>query len=145
MPFPVSIDTVVSKSRFGTKNKELSVSFIDPKGIDNYYRILEKITYYLPDPKRIILPALGTVSSDRLLDGTKITVSPGFNQAELVTGDSVLVSLECIDKNVYTYFRTASQTGNQSTTVSNPVSNISNGALGYFSAYTVRHYKILVY
>jgi hypothetical protein len=144
MPFPVPIDTVVSKNRFGTKNKELSVSFNDSKGIDNYYRIIEKITYYLPDPGRIILPTLGTVSTDKLMDGTKITVSPGFNQPELLTGDSVLVSLECIDKNVYTYFRTASQTGNQSTTVSNPVSNITNGALGYFSAYTVRYYKILV-
>ena len=144
MPFPVQIDTVFSKNRFGTKSRELSISFIDPKGIDNYYRILEKITYYLPAPNRIILPMLGTVSSDRLMDGKKITVSPGFNQPELVTGDSVLVSLECIDKNVYTYFRTASQTGNQSTTVSNPVGNITNGALGYFSAYTVRYSKILV-
>jgi hypothetical protein len=144
MPFPVQIDTVFSKNRFATKYKELSVSFNDPKGIDNYYRLLERITHYLPAPDRILLPTLGTVSTDRLLDGKKITVSPGFNQPEMITGDSVLVSLECIDKNVYTYFRTASQTGNQSTTVSNPVSNITNGALGYFSAYTVRNYKILV-
>jgi hypothetical protein len=145
MPLPVTVDTIISKNRFDTKYKVLSVSFTDPKGIDNYYRLLEKITYYLPDPKRIILPTLGTVSTDNLMDGTKITVSPGLNQPELVIGDSVLVSLECIDKNVYTYFRTALQRGNQSTTVSNPLSNISNGALGYFSAYTVRYYKVLVY
>lgn len=145
MPLPVPIDTIISKNRFDTKYKVLSVSFVDPKGIDNYYRLLERITYHKPDPERIILPTLGTVSTDNLMDGTKITVSPGLNQPELIIGDSVLVSLECIDKNVYTFFRTATQRGNQSTTVSNPVSNISNGALGYFSAYTVRYYKILVY
>ena len=143
MPSPVSIDTLITKYRIGSVDKLLSVSFYDPKGIDNYYRILEKITNIQPVQGRVIQPVLGTIMMDGLLDGTRINVQT-FNQPDLYTGDSVIVSLQCIDKNVYNFFMSAFQSGNMSTTVSNPVSNISNGALGYFSAYAVRYKRIVV-
>lgn len=143
MPLPVTIDTLISLYRFNSRDKMLSVSFFDPKGIINYYRILEKVTNIQPVQGRIIQPVLGTFMMDGLLDGTRITLMT-FNQPDLYTGDSVLVSLQCIDKNVYNYFMSAIQTGNMSTTVSNPVSNITNGALGYFSAYAVRYKEIVV-
>jgi len=143
MPSPVPIDTLIIKNRFGSKDKVLSVSFFDPVGITNYYRILEKITTALPAHGRIILPVLGTLMTDGLLDGTRINLL-AFNQPDLNTGDTVLVSIQCIDKEVYNYFQSALQTGNMTTTVSNPVTNITNGALGFFSAYAVRYKTILV-
>jgi len=143
MPSPVAIDSINIYNRFSSKDKLLSVSFFDPKGIPNYYRILEKVTNIQPPHQRIILPVLGTLMTDGVLDGTEISLLT-FNQPDLYNGDSVLVSLQCIDKNVYNYFMSAMQTGNQSTTVSNPVTNITNGALGYFSAYAVRYKSIVV-
>jgi len=144
MPFPVVIDTILIKNRFSSRDKVLSVSFFDPKGIANYYRVIEKVTNDKPPYQRIIQPVLGTFMMDGLLDGTEIYLD-AFNQPDLYNGDSVLVSLQCIDKDVYNYFMSAMQTGNQSTTVSNPVTNISNGALGYFSAYAVRYKKIHIH
>jgi hypothetical protein len=49
--------------------------------------------------------------------------------------------MRCIDKGAYDYFYSLDQitsTNGNSATPANPVSNISGGALGYFSAHTVR-------
>ncbi len=52
--------------------------------------------------------------------------------------DSVRITMKCIDRNVYKYFFSLSLNDPQrgSATPSNPISNISGGALGYFSAQT---------
>ncbi len=55
--------------------------------------------------------------------------------------DTVMVEMRCIDKAVYDYFYSLDQissTNGNSATPANPVSNILGGALGYFSAHTVR-------
>jgi hypothetical protein len=144
MPQPVAIDTVFTKNELGSKNKNISIRFKDPGGIANYYRVMETVTNIIPIHADVLLPTLGTVTTDRLSDGAEITYTAAFDQPELVPGDSVLVALECIDKNIFNYFRTARQNGSMSTTVSNPVTNLTNGALGYFSAYAVRYKKIVV-
>lgn len=144
MPSPVAIDTVIIKTRLSTRKKMLSVSFFDPKGIPNYYRVLEKVVNGKPPYVRIPQPVLGTFITDGVLDGTRINLLT-YNQPSFYTYDQVLVSLQCIDKNVYNYFMSADQAGNMSTSVSNPVTNITNGALGYFNAYAVRYKKIVIH
>jgi len=144
MPAPVAIDSVIIKSRSNTRKKMLSVIFFDPKGIPNYYRVLEKVTNNRPPYLRNIHPVLGTFMTDGVLDGTRIDMLT-INQPSFYAYDAVLVSLQCLDMNVYNYFMSADQSGNMSTTVSNPVTNISNGALGYFSAYAVRYKKVVIY
>ncbi|UFH32357.1 DUF4249 domain-containing protein [Chryseobacterium sp. C-71] len=57
-------------------------------------------------------------------------------------GDTINVEMQCIDTNVFTYFSALLQIidgggPGGGITPSNPPSNISNGALGYFSAHTV--------
>lgn len=57
-------------------------------------------------------------------------------------GDTIYVEMQCIDTNVFTYFSSLLQIidgggPGGGITPSNPPSNISNGALGYFSAHTV--------
>jgi len=147
MPFPVPIDSIAVEKisgRLVSNNLDLLISFHDPKGIDNYYRILEKILNIRPVDGEIQLPTLGSVLTDRLSDGTEINYSAISNQPKLVAGDTVLISLQSVDKNIYNYFRTVQQNGSMSTTLSNPVTNITNGALGYFSAYSVRIEKVAI-
>jgi len=57
-------------------------------------------------------------------------------------GDTIYVEMQCIDTDVYTYFTSLLQIidgggPGGGITPSNPPSNISNGALGYFSAHTI--------
>jgi hypothetical protein len=55
--------------------------------------------------------------------------------------------MRCIDKNVFEYFKQLSgldPTNGQPTAPTNPVSNISGGALGYFSAHTTQKKKAIV-
>lgn len=147
MPFPVPIDSVALEKRsggFGSNKLDLVISFHDPKGIDNYYRIVEKILNVHPVNGTTQLPTLGNVLTDRLSDGKEISFSAISDQPELASGDTVRVSLQSVDKNIYNYFRTVQQNGSMSTTLSNPVTNITNGALGYFSAYSVRSETIVV-
>jgi hypothetical protein len=55
----------------------------------------------------------------------------------LLPKDSVTIEMHCIDKPVYDYYYSLGNRDN-SATPANPVSNIVGGALGYFSAHTVR-------
>jgi hypothetical protein len=53
----------------------------------------------------------------------------------------------CIDNNVFEYFKQLSgldPTNGQPTAPTNPISNISGGALGYFSAHTTQKKKAIV-
>jgi hypothetical protein len=61
----------------------------------------------------------------------------------LKKGDTVTVWLETIDKGVFDYFRTAGSESGRNASPANPVSNISNGALGYFNASSVRKGSII--
>jgi hypothetical protein len=64
----------------------------------------------------------------------------------LISGDSIVVALQTIDQGVFDYLRTLGQADNNmaSATPANPTSNISNGALGYFSAYAVTSKGIVI-
>jgi hypothetical protein len=62
--------------------------------------------------------------------------------AKVKVGDTINVEMRCIDEKVYTYYSALLQLSNGGAnggvTPANPPSNINNGALGYFSAHTVR-------
>jgi hypothetical protein len=132
MPNPVNIDSIyLEKSMFGNENS-VSVNFNDPVNINNYYCLVEFI-----NSKR---QTGFNVTDDNLNQGKIISYSlmSARNTGKIETGDNVSVWLESIDENVYEYFRTASRDGGQSSSPSNPTSNINNGALGYFNACSVR-------
>jgi glutaminase len=51
----------------------------------------------------------------------------------------------CIDRDVHTYFNSLNQLqNNQAGTPTNPISNIKGGALGYFSAHSLRSRKVVI-
>ncbi|MBT1696090.1 DUF4249 family protein [Fulvivirgaceae bacterium PWU4] len=143
MPLPVEIDSV-TVGRGQDIPIEASVTFRDPAGIDNYYRLTQ-----IADGN--ITPN-GIVDDDRLQDGGIITISaPVVTRSGSIMprpGDQVTVMLQSIDKNVYEYMRMLfelEQEGvlGQTALSANPTSNINNGALGYFSAYS-RSVKTIV-
>ena len=132
MPQGVEIDSIYfTKSPF-SGDKITTIRFNDPPNTKNYYRII----YFVNDIQQKEFYVL----SDDIFQGTKIVYSlmPRGSEIKLAEGDKVTVWLEAVDNGVYEYFRTAVTEGGQSASPSNPVSNISNGALGYFNACSVR-------
>jgi Domain of unknown function (DUF4249) len=130
----VNLDTLsVNDLAFGgTSTKTIQPSYLDPVGKGNSYRFIQYANGV--QVKNIF------VQDDAISDGLRIT-RPLVNQdGDLKSGDIVRVDMLCIDEAVYRYWYSLDQaaTGqNQSATPANPVTNISGGALGYFSAHSV--------
>jgi hypothetical protein len=137
LPNAVEMDSIyMEKSRFGNE-KQITIDFTDPANIDNYYRLIEFVNNTQQDQFY--------AASDKLYQGEEISYSfmSQDNDNKLETGDKVTIWLECVDKFVYEYFRTAGREGGQSASPANPTSNVSNGALGYFNACSVRTISII--
>jgi hypothetical protein len=131
MPAPIGIDSIFFEKFVIGGFDMVSVKFQDPANIVNYYRIVE---YYNGARQ----PDIFTISDD-VYDGKgiKYSIVAGEDNDYLFnSGDAITIWLESVDKGVYDYFRTAAENDidSQSSTPANPLSNISNGALGYFSA-----------
>jgi hypothetical protein len=138
MPDAVEINSIyIENSLFGNE-KQVTLDFSDPANIDNYYRLIEYVNNIQQDQIYAV--------SDKLYQGKEISYSimSQDSKNKLETGDKVTIWLECMDKFVYEYFRTASREDGQSASPANPTSNISNGALGYFNACSVRAISIIV-
>jgi hypothetical protein len=152
MPYGVPLDSVVADTgtshvggyggygHGGGSTTAPSVTvravFTDPKGVANYYRLIEYVNG-VPNYNTI------TIISDLGQDGSQITENVVRRDTSIHAGDTVNVVLEGIDANVYEYYRTLkqvtrTQTGINVTVPGNPTTNLSNNALGFFSAYAVR-------
>ncbi|MCZ4245316.1 DUF4249 domain-containing protein [Pedobacter punctiformis] len=145
MPKTVKLDSVgvVSNTFFGKELKTAAAYLADPSSEANYYHFYLYVNGLLS--KRIY------VNDDRLTNGNKLRLQLYYEENDdddegLKTGDKVSVEMECIDANVFKYWYALSQQSgrgpNQGTTPSNPTSNISNNALGYFSAHTYQQISI---
>jgi hypothetical protein len=137
MPEPVQIDSLfLQTGYFGDRN--LNIRFNDAPGIDNYYRLVYRINRSTDKSIHI--------ADDGLRDGEDINYSIHLDNEEGIPGDTITVYLQCIDKQVYDYFRTLLQLrrGGQSAAPANPLSNISSDVLGYFSAYSVRSKALII-
>jgi hypothetical protein len=133
MPQPVELDSIgtISAAVFSETIKSTAVIYQDPVDTKNYYRFkvrinqVENNTYW--------------VFNDRFSNGKVVTQTLSDLSNKIYTGDSITVEMQCIDSAVYNYWNSL---GNQSlgaAVPSNPVSNISNGSLGYFSAHTISY------
>jgi hypothetical protein len=145
MPSVVTFDSlfITVDNTFGKADKVANVQYKDPPGKGNSYRFIE---YINGQQEKTIF-----VENDDFTDGNKI-VSPlnifnsDDNNKKINTGDTVRIDMQCIDKQVYLYWYSLTQgsTGSsQSAAPGNPVTNMQGGALGYFSANTLRS-KIVV-
>jgi len=147
MPNRVPLDSigVVKNSFFGEESLTAAAYLKDPAGETNYYHFTVFVNSLFI--KRIY------VNNDRLTNGNNLRVQFYYNTdddgvEDLKSGDRVNVEMNCIDANIFDYWYSLSQQSgngpNQGTTPSNPPSNLSNNALGYFSAQTTQRRVITV-
>jgi len=138
MPRVVEIDTIYFKKSLFGGGRLITLDFMNPAGKENYYQVI-----HLVNGKQI--PGFSVFSNKTVLpEEISYSFMTTSSTPPLVVGDSIDVWLEGIDKGVFEYFRTADKDGGQSASPANPVSNISNGALGFFNACSVRK-KTFVY
>jgi hypothetical protein len=140
MPPAIDIDTIYVEKATTGNSKQVTIQFNDPANVDNYYRVLEIVNNQQQNDFNVI--------TDKVYDGKTmfyylLSSSRGEEKDKIMSGDYITVQLECIDKGVYEFFRTAQGADNQSASPSNPSSNITNGALGYFNACSYRTSSIV--
>jgi hypothetical protein len=131
----------------------LKARVVDPPGYGNYTR------YYTSVNAGPYYPGLTSVFDDQITDGTTytVTVDKGVNRNFPIDindysffnkGDSVVVKLADIDKATYDFWRTMEynyqSVGNPFSTPTVVISNISNGALGYFGGYAAQYKGLLI-
>ena len=133
LPQPVPFDSVSFEklSRPGGKIDWYAViNYQDPAGVANYYQFS-----LLVNGRKIN----NTFAfEDRLSDGKYVSRTLRTDSTYISLGDSVTVIMNHMGKEGYQFYSTYFQvTGNgslQSISPANPISNISNKALGYFFA-----------
>lgn len=138
MPYPVQPDSIYCGVNPFSGEKVTTIRFMDPPAVSNYYRLV----YFINNIQQKNFYTL----DDELFQGAIIRYALQSRDSEikLLKGDQVTVWLESIDQGVYEYFRTAGRESGQSASPSNPVSNLTNGALGYFNASSVRKIALVI-
>ena len=131
MPAVVTLDSLYTQpSPFGGKHPQLVPVYTDPALVGNNYHYYHFTEYKNDTESSSIL-----VRKDNLINGQVIKQPIGGD--DLNQGDSVAIYMECIDSGVYVYYSSLNLTNNQNlATPANPLTNLTGGALGYFSAHT---------
>ncbi len=143
MPVPVEFHAIDYEPSQNHTYYNLFYSFYDHEGIEDYCRIK-------------------LYRNGEFLDRDHLLYHDGYSDGELVEIESksnfynnniVEIELYAIEKEIYEYFSTLinfDDDGNSEgddiigLAPSNPNSNISNNALGYFSAHTYRKYNLII-
>ncbi len=140
MPYQTNLDTItVDSISFGGKiSKQVTPHYTDPLNIKNYYHF--RIFVNSKMDKNVL------VDNDNYTDG-RMVAFPLSNELKINSADSVRIEMQCIDKSVYLYYFSLSQSlngPNSTGAPANPVSNFSGGCLGYFSAHTRSSKSIII-
>ena len=149
MPKKIFIDSLFALARKESREQpgyDIYVTFKDPPEPGNYYRINARSSAAIPadsiDGRRY------RVYTDKLTDGNEMAerIRAGRNVA---IGDTITIDLLSIDRGTYDYFNTlrdvlSSDRAATSLAPTNPNTNVSNGSLGYFSAWTIDTRTIII-
>lgn len=140
MPQNVLLDSVTffTNTFLGNTLTNPLPNFQDPAGVNNYYYFRQTIN---SKPSKTFF-----VFDDRLSDGRYISRQLFNDSAYIKKSDTVGLEMHCIDKASYNYYYQITEArgaGNSGPVAApgNPVSNFSNGALGYFNAHTIQRKK----
>ncbi len=144
MPQPVLIDSMYIKTqKFFDEDETFSnVVFNDPGGVRNYYRLIQ----YVNGKKSKGNFNIDDDLSDGKLFNTTLYFFADDDKDKIKPGDLVKVEMQCVDAAVYKYWFSLEQSSSgssQSAAPSNPVTNLTGGALGYFSAHVVSSESVL--
>jgi len=138
MPQHISLDTIrISEVTLGGDTEyHLIPVYNDPATKGNNYRFVLSVN------NRLINQHL--VQNDQVRNGLINTVRLEINDDDLKLhpGDSISITMQCIDATAGLYYTTLALMADSGpgggTTPNNPRGNLSNGALGLFSAHTVK-------
>jgi hypothetical protein len=147
MPVLVPVDSIYIDERtfFGDLRKVPTLMYQDPLGKGNGYHFVEY--------KNGVREKTIFVRNDDFTDGNEITTAllsfgddDDDDDNQIKTGDTIRVVMECIDVAGYKYWSSleAASGNSNNATPANPVTNITGGALGYFSAHTAEEKTIIV-
>lgn len=146
IPEKVTIDSLTSKynseSIFYEVGYVVTCHFSDPAGADNFYRLK---TFNINDSTRARNSE--DIYSDDLFNGNKVELQWSYDVYQ--QSDTVIVELYTLDGPTYEYYKTlfpisGGDEMTSITTPANPNTNISNGALGYFGAYSICRDTIII-
>ena len=117
----------------GDTTYNIFIRFQDPEETLDYYRIVTDIN------DSLVQAGFGTyfVMDDELFNSQLFDLEILGSGA--IKGDTVTIDFQAIGFNTYTYYvglNDALNSGGMGSTPYNPISNLSNDALGYFGAYT---------
>ncbi|MBL7700170.1 MAG: DUF4249 domain-containing protein [Chitinophagaceae bacterium] len=139
MPEPVAMDSLYIKPGPFGQFKFATIDYTDPAEYNNGYRFVQYVNG-VKEP---------TVfwENDEFTNGQFVTMQLDASAEEkddprnIKTGDEVMIEMQTIDEEVFTFWYTLRSGGGDgagfSAAPSNPITNISGGALGYFSAHTI--------
>lgn len=138
MPAYINVDTVrvIEKEIAGKTYFFIALSFKDPAKIANYYMYTLSI-----NGKEF---RFASAESDQFNDGLQATHYISDLERSLSSGDKITVRRYCVDAGTYNYWNGYQSTNLSTAAPGNPKSNISNNALGYFSAATVKEYQLAI-
>ncbi|GET32562.1 hypothetical protein PbJCM13498_14250 [Prolixibacter bellariivorans] len=143
MPYKVSIDSLsfepTPEYMEFTGGYLVNCHLHDPAGVENFYRL--KVSKPNGSTEKIMY-----VFDDAFVDGNEISTQ--WDNEQFFENDTVVVELQTLAESTYDYYRTLSSLFEDgmigTANPSNPVTNLSNGALGYFGAYTVSRDTIVI-
>ncbi len=152
LPRQVLIDSInYSVSEFGNSG---------PQGDDEYDTHYDFHCYFKDDPNRRNYYLLSVNVNGEQVEGRRgkyYLLSDEFANGKHIAypffgvganpNDTVLISLSAVGKATYDYFRTlndALSQGGMGSTPYNPISNVSNNALGYFGTFTYDSESIII-
>lgn len=138
MPSLVVADSIGTAVRnlFGEEQKFISIKYQDPPSVPNYYRYLWSVNG--GDFEMLY------VTRDKFNDGKYISEDLADFDVELVSGDSVSVQMQCIDKATYDFWNAVQSINPGTAAPANPPSVFGDGALGYFSAHAMSEISTVV-
>ncbi len=118
--------------------------FTDPMSLGNRYLFILSV-----NGRKGETPQLFSDNINNGMVNQRTLMLPMNGNDNVKIGETVHVEMQCIDQSIYTYYTAVNQisgSGGSGTSVTpaNPPSNISNDALGYFSAHTVMASDIII-
>lgn len=113
-----------------------SMQFNDPPGVANFY----KYDIAVNDDAF----QFGSVWNDRFNDGLSVTHQINSPQRDMSTSDTLRIRRSVVSAPVYRYWYEIQAAHPGVAAPANPRSNISNGALGYFSVSSGREYTFSI-
>lgn len=138
MPVPVPTDSVRTSisTFFGQTTRAIHVYFQDPPDESNYFRYLLEVNNNQP-----VYTAL---FDDKYNNGRYVTHDLLDFDVSFSAGDEVTIHQHQMDAEVFKYWNSLEAINPGTASPANPDGNISNGALGYFSAHSVSRMTIRI-